>query len=303
MDLGSQRNYYAVKREDGTWDDSIEKLLGEAVESPGLPAIQKLASGKTRLTWQDRNSLSLLLAFQEMRTPAARERVRVFSKVLNERLFHEIRSADPHQNSVKLGTEAGSKTVTLEEMVKAHEEMCNDHSMEIHRPLMSAAIKLSEYYKHMKFTVHYPSGDEEFITTDTPVIRVFSNVAALGTGIDRSDVEVRFPLSRKAFLTLTHDVALMGALERASSAKRMRLLESLPETRIKHAANSEVVALNRAHARHARLWLFASRDLDWVKGVLSEASAAPTIADLSCGDLIHLQSRVNYDPGVDPVEN
>jgi hypothetical protein len=78
-DLACQRNYYALKKEDGTWDDSIEELIGSTVEAPGLPVIQKLASGKTRLTWQERDRVSLLIAFQEMRTPSARERAREFS--------------------------------------------------------------------------------------------------------------------------------------------------------------------------------------------------------------------------------
>ncbi len=197
-DLACQRNYYALKKDDGTWDDSIETLIGSTVEGPGLPIIQKLSSGNTRLTWQDRNRISLLIAFQEMRTPSARERTRAFSRALHERVSHDIKAADPHQNSVQIVGASGASTVTLDEMLKVHDEICDDHSMEIHRSLMGAALKLSELLRYMKFTVHYPTGDEEFITTDTPVIRVFRGTAPLGTGINRSDVEIRFPLSRNS---------------------------------------------------------------------------------------------------------
>ncbi len=197
-DLACQRNYYALKKDDGTWDDSIETLIGSTVEGPGLPIIQKLSSGNTRLTWQDRNRISLLIAFQEMRTPSARERTRAFSRALRERVSHDIKAADPHQNSVQIVGASGASTVTLDEMLKVHDEICDDHSMEIHRSLMGAALKLSELLRYMKFTVHYPTGDEEFITTDTPVIRVFRGTAPLGTGINRSDVEIRFPLSRNS---------------------------------------------------------------------------------------------------------
>ena len=301
-DLASQRNYYAVKKEDGTWDDSIEKLLDETVEAPGLPVIQKLAGEETRLSWNERKYISLLIAVQEMRTPSARERARAFSQQLNERLFHEIKTADPEQKTVGLFGESGkSTTVTLDEMTDAHQELCDDHSMEVHRSLMGAALKLAEYFKHMKFTVYYQTGDTEYVTTDTPVIRVFHNTAAapLGAGINRRDIEIRFPLSHKAFLTLTHDEWLINKLERAQGSTRRRLLDALPEVRIKRATESEVTAFNKAHARHAHRWMFAPREVGWAASVLSQPSAAPRIIDLSSRDLLHFQSAVNYDPKMD----
>jgi hypothetical protein len=232
--LACQRNYYALKKDDGTWDDSIETLIGQTVESPGLPVIQKLASGNTRLSWQDRNRISLLIAFQEMRTPSARERTRAFSKVLHDRVAHDIKAANPLQDSIQIVGESGKdSTASLDEMTEVLDEICDDHSMEIHRMLMGTALKLSDLLRYMKFTVHYPTGNEEFVTTDTPVIRVFHNPAPLGTGVNRSDVEIRFPLSRKAFLTLTHDARLMELLGRTSGAKRSRLLRALPEIRIR----------------------------------------------------------------------
>jgi hypothetical protein len=211
-DLASQRNYYAVRSSDGSWDDSIEKMIGSAVEDPGLPVIQKLASGRTALTRRERNRLSLLIAFQEMRTPAMRERARALSKALNARVFEEVRASDPQQTSVELVGKSGPKVVTFNEMNASHDDLCGDHSMQIHRSLMGTGLKLAEYYNKMKFTVYYARENEEFVTTDTPVIRVFHDSAPLGTGINRLDVEIRFPLSRKAFLTLTHDLGLIRTL-------------------------------------------------------------------------------------------
>ena len=76
------------------------------------------------------------------------------------------------------------------------------------------------------------------------VIRVFHDAAPLGAGLNRRDVEVRFPLARKAFLTLTHDAALIEKLTHASGAKRSRLLEAVPEVRIRRMSDSEVRVLN-----------------------------------------------------------
>jgi uncharacterized protein DUF4238 len=300
--LASQRNYYALKKEKGAWDDSIEKLLATEVEGPGLPVVQKLASGKTRLTWDERARISLLMAFQEMRTPSARERVRAFSKALSDRILHEIKMGDPEQVSFEFTGRSGETgTATIDGVARAHEMICDDHSMDIHRPLMSAALKLSGHYRYMKFTICYANGSAEFITTDTPVIRTFSNAAVLGTGINRTDIEVRFPLSRRAFLTLTHDMRLNEILERANSAGQSRLLRRLPEIRVRNFKDAEVVMINRAHARHARRWLFAPSQIDWAVEVLALDPAAPKIVDLSSEDLINFQSSVSYDPEVDSL--
>ena len=223
--------------------------------------------------------------------------------MLNERVFHDVKAADPGQNTIELIGKSGKPiTVSFEEMTNTHEDICDDNSIQIHRPLISSALKLTECYQHMKFTVYYRSEDTEFVTTDTPVIRVFHNVEAapLGTGIDRRDVEIRFPLSRKAFLTLTHDAWLMGKLEQARSAsERRRLLGVLPEIRIEQVTNAEVIAFNKAHTRHAHRWMFAPGEVDWAGNVLAQSSAAPKIADLSNRDLFNFQSTVNYDPKVD----
>lgn len=302
QELASQRNYYALKKKDGTWDDSIENLLGETVEAPGLPVVRKLASGKTRLSWEERQQIAVLIAIQEMRTPATRERVRAMSKMLNERLFQEIKASDPEQDKIDLVGESGKRvTVTLDEIAKSHEEMCDDHSMPIHRPLISSALKLAEYYQHMKFTVYYLTGNAEFLTTDTPVVRVFHNVesAPLGAGINQRDIEVRFPLSCKAFLALTHDHWLINKLERVGDAARRRLLAVLPEIRREYPTNAEATALNKAHARHAHRWVFAPQEVDWIPNLLAQPTAAPKIVDLSSRDLFHFQSTVNYDPKKD----
>jgi hypothetical protein len=170
-ELASQRNFYAIKTEDGQWDDSLEHLIEKAVESPGLPVVKKLSEGKTRLNWQDRQALSLLVAFQEMRTPAARQQARSATKALTDRILQEVKAANPEQKSIELiGKSGGSSTATLEEIAASQDDLENDHSEEIHRLAMGPALKLHRYYKRMKYTVHYPLGEAKFITTDTPVI-------------------------------------------------------------------------------------------------------------------------------------
>jgi hypothetical protein len=66
---------------------------------------------------------------------------------------------------------------------------------------------------------------EEKRTSVPAFSRVFTGGVPLGYGVQRRDIEVRFPLSRKAFLTLTHDLKLIGILEKADRRKRENMVE------------------------------------------------------------------------------
>ena len=48
-ELAGQRNYYAIKNADGSWDDRLEHTIEQSVESPGLPIVKRLAHGHTKL--------------------------------------------------------------------------------------------------------------------------------------------------------------------------------------------------------------------------------------------------------------
>jgi len=299
-DIAKERNFYAFKKEGGEWDDSLEEMIERTVESPGLPVLKQLSNGQTRLKWSERTSLALLVAFQEMRTPASRQRAIDASRIMSEKILQEVREGNPEQKTIDLiGKDGESYTVTLDEIAASQADLEKDTSFERLKLTLGPAMELYQYYRHMKFTMYYPSGIGRFITTDTPVVRVFSGSRELGTGINRSDVEIRFPLSSKAFLTITHDPTLTEQLARANESRRKKLLDRLPEVRVRHISDAEILALNRGHVRHARMWAFSSQESNWIGELLKERSAAPEMVDLSERDLYHFQSRVNYDPAID----
>jgi hypothetical protein len=62
------------------------------------------------------------------------------------------------------------------------------------------------------------------------------------------------------------------------------------------ANDAQVSLFNKAHASHSHRWAFASEEKPWLATVLTQPCTAPTIVDLSSRDLIHFQSKVNYDP-------
>lgn len=227
--IAKERNFYAFKNENGQWDDSIEQMLERRVEAPGMPIFKKLARGDTAPSWNESTTLALLIAFQELRTPASRQKVIDTSKAMTEKILHEIRKANPTQKTIDLVGENEKVTpVTLEGIEGSHVDFEKDTSLERLKLAMGPAMTLYQYYKHMKITMYYPLGTGRFITTDTPVIRVFPLNRVYGTGVNRKDTEIRFPVSGNAFLTLTHDLRLVEQLTHATEAKRARLARQSP---------------------------------------------------------------------------
>jgi hypothetical protein len=299
QDIAKERNFYAFKNEKGEWDDSLEKLIERTVEGPGLPVLQKLAKGNTRLNWDERTALALLVAFQEVRTPASLQRTIDYTKAMTERLLRDVRAADPMQKTIDLVGEDGRRnTVTLAEIEESQADLEKKNSLEKLKLAMGPAMDLYPYYRQMKFTMHYPLGAQRFITSDTPVVRVYSHTG-YGTGLNRTDVEIRFPVSNSAFLTITHDLKFTEQLVRATEAMRAKLLNHLPEVQIRHISDAQILAFNKGHVRHARMWIFSSEKSEWIPELLKERSAAPEVTDLSSRDLYHFQSKVNYDPRID----
>ena len=197
-----------------------------------------------------------------------------------------------------MGKDGKKNTVTLAEIEESQADLEKENSREKLKLAMGPAMDLYQYYRQMKFTVYYPLGTQRFVTTDTPVIRVYSH-GGYGTGLNRNDVEIRFPVSSSAFLTITHDLKLAEQLIRATEAKRAKLLNRLPEVEIRYIPDAEVSEFNRGHVRHAQLWVFSSQESEWIPELLKERSAAPEVVDLSSRDLYHFQSRVSYDPRID----
>jgi len=153
------------------------------VERPGLPIVKKLASGKTRLNWDERTLLAQLIAFQEVRTPAARQRAVEMMRAWTERTLQTVREANPEQKTVGLGNkDGGLGMVTLEEIEASQIDLEKKASFNLLRLTMGLALKLYQYYRHFKFTVYYSKGKEQFLTIDTPVIRVFNSNRTLDTG-------------------------------------------------------------------------------------------------------------------------
>lgn len=90
--------------------------------------------------------------------------------------------------------------------------------------------------------------------------------------LSRRDIEVRFPLSNRAMLTLTHDKVLMEKLEKSGDRKSPRILSRLPEVRLAQMSDATVENVNRTNAYHSTHWAFSGSEQSWISAVMSQPS-------------------------------
>jgi hypothetical protein len=128
--------------------------------------------------------------------------------------------------------------------------------------LVKTALELSSIYAHMKWTIYRATGNLSFVTFNCPVIKIFTKSQSGFAALFREDVEVRFPLSRKAMLVLTHDIPQMENIARIARRKpseAKRKFWMLPEIRLESWNDDEVADANVAHASHCTACLSAAK--------------------------------------------
>jgi hypothetical protein len=275
-ELAFIKNYYSFRGPDGEWNDTAEIAVANDVEAPGLKVLQKLAAGKTRLNWDERFDLSLLLAVQEFRVPHYREEIKNINKqLLDNVLLHYQKNKIGFGNNESIGlqTRHGVSNFKIEELKKEQARLARDTGEESLRMTLSLATDMSYLYRHMKWTLHSASGRESFTTSDCPVIKILNNETSGAISLNRDDLEIRFPLSKSAMIALTKDVTLVEQINHAKKEKEIRkILARTPEIRIRAMGDAQVLAANQLHASYARMWVFSGRPLDWPPAILREKS-------------------------------
>lgn len=284
QDLATQRNYHSLKRADGTWDDSLEQDIQRYVEDPGLAVLRLLVGGKTRLSWEQRDQLSLLVAAQRFRVPHLRQLIDSQNKEMIDAWVSEYKrkeqeiGGDPGQMIVGVSSplrpnekrELALTKADLEHLLKEYDEDPERFSRE---HFMNLAARFVQVFRVMKWTVFCTLGPSRFITSDCPAAMVFSRADIDTVAITRPDCRILFPLSRTSLLLMEHDIHLITRLNRIGPTSTSRkLLNRLPEIRIAAASARDVVSFNKAQADQASRWVFTGQQSDWLVPRLQKAS-------------------------------
>jgi len=179
------------------------------------------------------------------------------------------------QAASPLGSTGEPARVSIETLRKEIELPSEETEKKTLYVLVKTALELSDIYRHMKWTIYRATGERSFVTSDCPVIKIFTKSQSGSAALFREDVEVRFPLSRKAMLVLTHDMPQMEnvariALRKPSEAKRKFWM--LPEIRLETWDDDEVAKANRAQAAHCTALLIGGQALEWSVPIMKEST-------------------------------
>jgi hypothetical protein len=278
--IAYQRNYYSFKRKDGTWNDSAESFFAGKIETPGLAILKKLVAGDTRLKWEERNALAMLLSIQEHRVPFYRSEFNRIHRELATKIvsdYEEIPNRTGLTGYVTMQTIGGTATgepakVSIETLRRELQEPTDESEKKTLAILVSTALELASIYRHMKWTIYRAEGKCSFVTSDCPVIKLFKRTQLGFAALLREDVEVRFPLAGKAMLVLTHDMPLLKNIFASKPSAARRKWWSIPEIRLETWNDADVSKANRAHAAHSTALLIGGQDLGWAQQIMKEPS-------------------------------
>lgn len=253
--LEAHRPDYYSHTEKGDRDETAENKL-EEIESRVAPIIRKLANPKYVLTPENAGHLVIFVGFMFARVPSWRENLdRIAAQLTretqlqlaqDEQKFHQL-CADVERSTGK------SLTVEAEELrqfiLKGDYELVQK-SMAFNLTAMFvtalSAIRELETYGMQVF--HAPEG-RFFLTSDSPVYTIRPDAkgqATLGMGFGWPDVEVYFPLNKRACLRMRRGIQAGGRIAEEGRVKEINDL--IMATASRYLYSSE------GHRRIARLF-------------------------------------------------
>jgi hypothetical protein len=127
------------------------------------------------------------------------------------------------------------------------------------------AEKLARPIMDMKWTVFYGTSKARFITSDCPVITRDKNERRCFPGLDDSDTEVYFPLSKNALIRMEHDNSCQ-LLPRKQQIRRQRRVMRTETHEINAAQADEqlVQSLNNLIVSRSHLWTVSGTSQGWL---------------------------------------
>lgn len=274
-----QRNYYAVKKQDGSYDDTIEHLLDEKIESPAIAVIRKLGSSNGQLSWDDRIALARWISFQELRTPLQRDGFEgIAANLVKKTMQMMARTPGAIEEGLERLKEQGKDYgVTAEELRKGVE---ND-AFEIKiNPVLSLEVMMQAeefvpIFAEMKWTLLTAPEGASFVTSDHPVLRHDPDKRSpYRFGLASATVEFGLPLTKTKFLLLTHDVERLKKwtelIDAGKNEEANQLRQSCPELNLKTLDVDTTLQLVEGIIRSAPRFLFTPKEDDKYLQLLSK---------------------------------
>ncbi|MGC2546811.1 MAG: DUF4238 domain-containing protein [Silvibacterium sp.] len=304
VNLANIRDFHSFKRPDGSIDASLESLIEREIESPGIPLIRKLASGKVNLDYKQRSLVARLVGLQSVRVPYERSfmdsnNVDNLRSYIDEMDESSRRLGQP-VNAIEIAVTPRDDPrlikewlrITRAQILAELKEAEEDPQRSSRETFVGLASALEAILVKMEWTVRYASGNSRFITSDRPVIRSFSDGPSMGRGLRDIRAEISFPLSRTSILEIKHKQWHLDAVRKRTSKRMPRQkTKDFWTIGIGDADDTFVESINHRMAKQAHLLVFTGRRQEWLgkwmKEPLKAAKQAVTVLDTELNLSIH----------------
>lgn len=238
--IAKEKDLYVVER-DGKLDDSIERMLADHVETPFLTVRSKLAHGPEvgihrSLLDHEHDALCLFLAFQNLRTPRARETFNLLGRFQATMVARAV-ALNPERSRTVYQHETGNNLpegilldmLALLDSGALRVEVNKEAWLQT---ILGQAVEVANIVKELPWMVIDAPSDVIFPTCDVPVVMVRRENKpgkyTHGGGWKEPRTEITFPVSPKSVLVLgaTLDSGLdIGSKEWCLEVRR-RTIES-----------------------------------------------------------------------------
>ena len=301
MKLANIRDFHSFRRRDGSIDTSLETQIEREIESPGIPLLRKLASGKVNFDYQQRLLVARLVALQSVRVPYERSFMDR-NNVDNLRSYIEQMDEDSKRlgapvNAIEIAVTPRDDPrlirnwmrVTRAQILAEIRDAEEDPLRSSRETFFGLAESVGRIIARMEWAVRYASGATPFVTSDRPVIRSFSDGPAMGRGINDLRAEIRFPLSSTSILEIKHHQWLVDAVRKKRRRSSLKPKVNTEWTIDTGDANDAFVnTFNLRMAKQAHLLVFSGRPQGW----LTEWTKDPIKPDKSAVKVLDTEERL-----------
>ena len=286
--LAHIRDYHSFRRKDGTLDFTLETQIGQQIESPGIPIIRILSEGKTNLDKAQRLCLARFIALQNVRVPYERDFMDQLHKIEFEGYLADMDEMSSQRgfpvDHIEVAACASDREPMPHEWVRVTRDFVDaelrrieaDPQRSSRDSFFDLAERLAKPILDMKWTVFYGTGEARFITSDCPVITRDRNERRCFPGLENSDTEVYFPLSKNALIRMEHDNSCQLLPRKQQIRRQRRVMRArTQEINAVQADDQLVQSLNNLVVSRSHLWTVSGTNQSWLLERMQQPSKIP----------------------------
>ncbi|MGB6877218.1 MAG: DUF4238 domain-containing protein [Candidatus Acidiferrales bacterium] len=258
-----QTHYYSIQTNDGQKSDIFEQFLAKN-ESDTAPILAQLCQKDFEITGDDRAKIAVFISLLMQRVPAARDWMeQLFANLSKQRMKVAARTPGVFEDAAREIEASGeSLTASAEEI---RQFILSDRYVANASPTVSLKMvfhlgpELAKIITDMRWTIL--KSDEEFITSDNPVIYTDPDRphGAWGSALLSERVELTFPISPVRCLLATHDMAFYRSVSSLPSRRFSAAVHDYkPQTIFATARPNQVREINRRTVSRATGYVFSS---------------------------------------------